>query len=548
MLKGDSNMYKVMIVDDEIPAREILSYIINWETTDFRIVYSASNGKEALNKYSDIKPDLIITDIQMPIMDGLDLIEEIQKINKVQKFVILSCYEDFTYAQRAMKMGVTDYLIKDLISPNDLYGILAKTKTDIDNASIKIDKTKKEHKLLNFFKENKDIALRKLIFNDIAEDDCYNLIENLNLNLNGQLFTLFFMQIDNFFRYMDNDYFSEKKLNEIIKNVTEIIKDLNIGEIFYSENGGFTAIIRLTPTNSEATIINQCYSLAQEIRRKISIINNISLTISISSTFKKPFRLKKYWNEVTKLSKMKVFLGNDTIILNNTFVKNLNLNTDTLNKRIYAINIAINENNIDDLKLELTHLYDRDIRGFMQFNYLNYINSSLLDLIVKTCSRYSIDYNDIFGTSYVPIEILRSKETVEEMSSWFIDIFTKIINIKFSNSFKNTYSKKVSDCIAYINKNLYNHSLSLTDIAENINVHKVYLCRIFKEETGENVTQYILKARIKKSKEIILSTNYKLYEISDKLGFNSPQQFSILFKKVTGITPNQFRDSNFKDI
>ncbi|WP_242851499.1 AraC family transcriptional regulator [Clostridium sp. DMHC 10] len=226
-------------------------------------------------------------------------------------------------------------------------------------------------------------------------------------------------------------------------------------------------------------------------------------------------------------------------------LKILNLSTDTLNKRIYAINIAIDQNHIENLKLELTHLYDRDIRGFMQLNYLNYINSSLLDLIVKTCNRYSINYKDIFGTSYIPMEILTAKETVEEMNNWFIEIFTKIINIKFSNSFKNKYSKKVSDCIDYINKNLYNHSLSLTDIAENINVHKVYLCRIFKEETGENVTQYILKARIEKSKEIILSTNYKLYEISDKLGFSSPQQFSILFKKITGITPNQFRDSNF---
>ena len=541
-------MYKVMIVDDEIPAREILSYIINWEDTDFRIVYSASNGKEALDNYSHIKPDLIITDIQMPIMDGLDLIEEIQKINKSQKFLILSCYEDFTYAQRAMKMSVTDYLIKDLISPNDLYGILAKTKTDIDSISIQKNEIKKEHKLLNFFKENKDIALRKLIFNDISEDDCLNLIENLNLNLNGKLFVLFFIQIDNFFKYIENEEFYTKTLHEIIKTVTEVIDELNIGESFYSENGEFTAIVRITPTASEADIINQCYSLAQEIRRRIAIIHNISLTISISSTFKKTFGIKKYFDEVLKLSKMKVFLGNGTIILNNTFVKNLNLDTDTLNRRINTITIAIEQNHIENLKLELTHLYDRDIRGFMQFNYLNYINSSLLDLIMKTCNRYSIDYENIFSSSYIPMEILSTKETVEEMSSWFIEIFTKIINIKFNNSFKNKYSKKVSDSIDYINKNLSNQSLSLTDIAESINVHKVYLCRIFKAETGENVTQYILKAKIEKSKEIILSTNYKLYEISDKLGFNSPQQFSILFKKVTGITPNQFRDSNFENL
>ncbi|AQS04041.1 response regulator transcription factor [Clostridium beijerinckii] len=541
-------MYKVMIVDDEIPAREILLCIINWEDTDFRIVYSASNGKDALDKYTDIKPDLIITDIQMPIIDGLDLIEEVQKINKSQKFLILSCYEDFTYAQRAMKMGVTDYLIKDLITPNDLYGILAKTKTDLDNITIKKSEIKKEHKLLNFLKENKDIALRKLIFNDISQDDCYNLIENLNLNLNGKLFVLFLIQIDNFFKYIEDENFYTNTLNEIIKNVSETIEELNIGECFYSENGEFTAIVRLSPTISEADIINECYYLAQEIRKRISLMHNISLTISVSSTFKKPFKIKKYFDEAFKLSKMKVFLGNDTIILNNTFVKNLDLDTDTLAKRINAINIAIEQNNIENLKSELTHLYDKDIRGFMQFNYLNYINSSLLDLVVRTCNRYSIAYEDIFSTSYLPIEILSTKETVEEMSGWFIEIFTKIININFNNSFKNKYSKKVADSIDYINKNLFNQSLSLTDIAENINVHKVYLCRIFKEETGENVTQYILKARIEKSKEIILSTNYKLYEISDKLGFNSPQQFSILFKKVTGITPNQFRDSYFKNL
>lgn len=541
-------MYKVMIVDDEIPAREILLCIINWEDTDFRIVYSASNGKDALDKYTDIKPDLIITDIQMPIIDGLDLIEEVQKINKSQKFLILSCYEDFTYAQRAMKMGVTDYLIKDLITPNDLYGILAKTQTDLDNITIKKSEIKKEHKLLNFLKENKDIALRKLIFNDISQDDCYNLIENLNLNLNGKLFVLFLIQIDNFFKYIEDENFYTNTLNEIIKNVSETIEELNIGECFYSENGEFTAIVRLSPTISEADIINECYYLAQEIRKRISLMHNISLTISVSSTFKKPFKIKKYFDEAFKLSKMKVFLGNDTIILNNTFVKNLDLDTDTLAKRINAINIAIEQNNIENLKSELTHLYDKDIRGFMQFNYLNYINSSLLDLVVRTCNRYSIAYEDIFSTSYLPIEILSTKETVEEMSGWFIEIFTKIININFNNSFKNKYSKKVADSIDYINKNLFNQSLSLTDIAENINAHKVYLCRIFKEETGENVTQYILKARIDKSKEIILSTNYKLYEISDKLGFNSPQQFSILFKKVTGITPNQFRDSYFKNL
>ncbi|GIM28817.1 hypothetical protein CPJCM30710_14830 [Clostridium polyendosporum] len=541
-------MYKVMVVDDEKPAREILSYIINWENTDFEIACYASNGKEALDKYIDIKPDLIITDIQMPVMNGLDLIEEIQKINKSQKFLILSCYEDFTYAQRAMKMGVTDYLIKDLISSNDLYGILSKTKSELEslnNIYRENSTTKKESNLLSLLEEHKDIALRKLIFNYLTEEECYKLIENFNLNLKGKLYALFFIQIDNFFKHIENEDFYQKKLNEIVETINGVIEDFNIGESFYSDNGEFTAIIQLTPTNSQADIINECYYLAQEIKRRVSLIYDISLTISISSTFKKLSGMKKYRDEVFKLSKMKVFLGTGKIILNNTFVRNFNLDTNILDKRINSISKAIEESDIAKLESEITYLYNNDVKGFMQFNYLNYINSSLLDLIIKTCNIYTINYTEIFSCSYIPIETLSSKETVEEISSWFIEVFTKIIKIKYNTSSKNKYSKRVSDSIDYINKNLSNYSLSLTDIADYINVHKVYLCRIFKEETGENVTQYILKARIEKSKELILSTNYKLYEISEKLGFTSPQQFSILFKKVTGITPNQFRDSKF---
>jgi two-component system response regulator YesN len=538
-----------MVVDDEKPAREILSYIIDWKNTDFEITYSASNGKDALDNYSSINPDLIITDIQMPIMDGLSLIEEIKKINKDQKFLILSCYESFTYAQRAMKMGVTDYLIKDLISPNDLYGILSKTKNELESLKrivVKNNNIKNDSNILSFLHEHKDIALRKLIFNCAKEEEYSNLIENFNLNLKGNIYAIFFIQIDNFYKYMENEDFYIKKLTELIKSINNIIENLNIGESFYSDNGEFTAIVNLPSTNSDAEIINECYSLAQEIKKQASLICDLSLTISISSTFKKLFVIKKYWTEAFKLSKMKVFLGNGKIILNNTFVKNFNFNPNLLDTRMANIIKAIEDHDVIKLKLEITNIYESDLRGFMQFNYLNYINSSLLDLIIKSCTKYTINYTEVFSCSYLPIEILSKKETVEEMCSWFVHVFNKIIEIKVNSCKKSKYSSKVSDAIDYINKNLGNYSLCLTDIARHINVHKVYLCRIFKEETNENVTRYILKTRIDKSKEMMQSTNLKLYEISDNLGFTSPQQFSILFKKIEGVTPNQFRDSKFQ--
>lgn len=117
-------MKTVMLVDDERPARELVKMTINWEKAGFQILWEARNGKQALEQYAEKKPDLIITDIQMPVMDGLELLERVKAICPSQKVVILSCHEDFSYARRALRAGVLDYLIKDALTDEVLYNLL----------------------------------------------------------------------------------------------------------------------------------------------------------------------------------------------------------------------------------------------------------------------------------------------------------------------------------------------------------------------------------------------------------------------------------------
>ena len=117
-------MKTIMIVDDEKPARELLKMLINWESAGFRIISEANDGIEAIDQYLQFAPDLIITDIQMPQMDGLTLIKEIKKINSDQNIIVLSCHENFNYAREIMKLGIFDYLIKDSLTPEELYTVL----------------------------------------------------------------------------------------------------------------------------------------------------------------------------------------------------------------------------------------------------------------------------------------------------------------------------------------------------------------------------------------------------------------------------------------
>ncbi|MCL2163378.1 MAG: response regulator [Oscillospiraceae bacterium] len=121
-------MFSVMLVDDERPSRELLRLMIDWEDAGFSIVCEANNGKDALSKYFIYKPDLVITDIQMPIMDGLMLIQHIKRANADQIIIVLSCHELFDYARSAIKLGVSDYLIKDTLTPDELLDTLLRVK------------------------------------------------------------------------------------------------------------------------------------------------------------------------------------------------------------------------------------------------------------------------------------------------------------------------------------------------------------------------------------------------------------------------------------
>ena len=160
-------MYSVMLVDDERPSRELLKLLIDWKDAGFYICCEASDGLDGFAKYQIYKPDLVITDIQMPAMDGLALIEKIRNENPEQLFVILSCHELFSYARLAIKLGVHDYLIKDSLTSEELFGILEKIKKKLPNESLSLHFTNisnyspRVRKIAEYILQNydKDISL-----------------------------------------------------------------------------------------------------------------------------------------------------------------------------------------------------------------------------------------------------------------------------------------------------------------------------------------------------------------------------------------------------
>lgn len=164
-------MHKVMIVDDERPARELLKMLADWGMAGFEIVAEATNGKDALQKYREFHPDLIITDIQMPVMDGIELMRAVRENDPEQRFVILSCHESFEYAREALKMGAMDYLIKDALTKEALSALLMQLQLAMspEGSSVTTQHSPRIQRILAYIEENyhKDITLQ-----DIADTFC----------------------------------------------------------------------------------------------------------------------------------------------------------------------------------------------------------------------------------------------------------------------------------------------------------------------------------------------------------------------------------------
>lgn len=525
---------KVLIVDDEKPAREILNQLIPWEELGYYICAQAKNGKEAYEKYLKCRPDLIITDIEMPIMNGLEFIRKIRENDSEQKIVILSCYEEFSYAKEAIKMNVVDYLIKDVLKKEDVYQLLFNIKQEIsvskqnnvmEDESVRIKKTDDEFKryLLSPITEQSDEY--KI---DIQEDNTYQLL---------------LISIDEYNNFEKNSTtkkeYAKNKLFETLSSFVNNNITNTIDTFAYIGDGKFVVLIKMKKVNSEKLFMQACGALANNIREHYYKTNHsLTITIVISKAIYKKEDIKRRYEEAEETLNYRFFIGKGKNLFHNLSISQITNVTDSVIKQsVKNVKKAIEDCEFKRLKELVEDLYNKRLKGFMQYNYLKEVNGKLVLLISDFCNKYQISYNEIFDKNYIPLEEVNNFDTVEEMNQWFIKHFKLLIDLKKE---KTKYSRHISDAILYIQES-FSSKITLEEVSEVLNLHKVYLSRLFKEETGMTLTGFILKVRMDKAMELIESTNMKFYEIGEKVGYDNTQRFFVAFKKYTGVTPKKYR-------
>lgn len=518
-------MKTVMLVDDERPARELIKLLIDWNRAGFKILWEARNGRQALEQYAQEAPDLIITDVQMPVMDGLELLKRIKEQNPAQRIVILSCHENFSYAQKALKYGVMDYLIKDALTDEMLYGLLEQIlQEDAPDQEEPAKDWASPEILTAFFSRHGDgPAQASRLLSPLLEKDR-----------------------DYFCCACKPEGFSglQSEWTLLIEELFCLLNEQEGGDVFLCRQQCLMVLCLTEHHTSKMNAFNSRFQILRRIRGKLSQLTGCSISMGISSQSSASGQLSQLTEEAFSALESKVFLGTGkTLYYNPQYNRSQRFQIDTLNNQLQNIRNAVEGLDEAVVQKELSHIYSKGLSGIVHYHYLSYVNAILIDMLMDACRKRKIPYDLIFGSEMLDLDVFDRMDTADHMHQWFVDCFFRLFRASVTGN--PSYSPRIRKILDYIHEN-FQQDISLETVADTFWIHKVYLAKIFKQETGKSVNEYIRSFRLDKAKELLLRENIKISEVVTATGFNNPQSFYTLFKKYVGMKPGEYRDQTLK--
>lgn len=509
-------MKKVLIIDDEKLIRLGIKSIITRNYGDKYDVLLCSNGLEGFEILKSNHIHFVITDIRMPDCDGITLLKKLSIENINVPVIILSGYDDFSYAVEALRYGAKDYLLKP-INKEELYSTIEKIENNYD-------------KVVSYSNGIETTGIREDIS---ARFNVLLLNENLSVeDLDEKLSVLCpFLNKDNYYiGIIFNKEFSCRDKEEITRNYEDLLKN-----IFY-ENISFNAFLdnynNLTVIFSNDGVIEKLKDYLFK-NKKSGYFAGISERLVSYENFK-----KGYINALIAL-KGKLFYGESAnCYCYEALRKNKKVNISR--EDIYKLSNLIGTKRNKEIMSLIDSLFNEEYVLKEGIEYLEAVTNELIEYI----NQYVVKHLNNVGEINKKMDILKNVLNFNKYKEFYYVLKDLIIYLdEYLFQIKNTYSDKkfIEKAVVYINEN-YNKDLSLAVVSNVVSLNYSYFSQVFKEHTGENFISYLKKVRIEKAKQLLSNKELKIYEVAKQVGIDDSRQFTKTFKCLTGITPLEYRE------
>ncbi|MFD2618635.1 response regulator [Terrilactibacillus laevilacticus] len=528
-------MKKIIIVDDNALSIEGICKSIDWKALNSEVCATFSNGQEAIQSIDELDPDLIISDISMPILNGIDMAKIVLKTHPYIKIIFISAYEDFKYAKEAIRMDICDYVEK----PID-YDYLSRVIREI------LIKIQNENDILEQLNKNRP-ALIQNFFNDLihsspdyAQFFLKDQAKYLNIDITSKKYVCGVIQINNFLEVMRT--FGIERYHVLLMKLIQDINELFSKPFHYfCNNQGHHLIIHIGNKTSKPDFIKSVNNLFFDINKRY-LHSALSLTIGIGDVIHSVWDTSISYQNAKHAIDYKFVFEEEQILNFKDIQRNPSPVFFTSNDEELLIKL-VSQKNLLELKQFIVSLPEKWSKLGLEKNGIFAYIYTLLARLIRFLYDIGID-DPSFQNKAAKIYINFDKfESTTRICESLYNLCSMACQ-KLQESMDTHQIQVVEQAVHYIEKNYMYDDIGLNTISSVVNISPSYLGSIFKKVKKQSITKYITSIRIAKSQEYLSTTNLKILEISEKVGYSNQYYFSACFKKITGKTPSEYRSES----
>ncbi len=523
-------MYKILLVDDEDLIRNAIATIIDWQSIGITEILQAEDGELGLEMARKHRPDIVLTDIRMPFMDGLEMSKYIASELPYTKIIILTGHDEFEFAVSSIKLGITDYIVKP-ISAENLLAVMSKVVSKLEEErKLKLTQQKLRNQLRQSLPLLKEKILNQLILGKLGSQDLNEKLEYTELKLDFKTYTVCIVEAGAYQHKNVEDY---EMMNMMLKNSLEnyFAQD---GIIFSTYTNQHILLLKNLPVNDyeERNLLQQKLSEHNDkFRQTQDCFINTAIGAAVDDVRKIPESYQTAKHALT----YNTALGNDMIF-------------DFLELGYKSSEFVYPRNHVDEIvkSAYLNIDYKPSLEELVQYlsgcknltaEHLQVISFEIVTQITKTLIQAGYSLNiDEYQTIYKACGIGTLNDFEKCMREFLQEVYTL-----FAENKQTRKQLLIQNAKQFIEENYGNPELSLNMVASHVFINPTYLSALFKKESGMSFVDFITQTRIEKAKILLAQEDTRSYEAALKTGYQDPHYFSVCFKKQTGMSPSEYK-------
>lgn len=522
--------FKILIVEDEKEKAKGIAYLVEKYNPLCTPVKLAHDGMEGYETALEYQPDIILTDIRMPVMDGLEMIRALRERNQQTEFIVLSGYAEFSYAKKAIELGVRDFITKP-VDENELNTTLNKVCREIS------ERRNSEDSLNKMNDDMRNYALRDFLTS--GTDQHYTVREYLEEQGVLKTYRQFTSMIVEW-EAQETENNAEKEMRE---QQETILSDTLCREeecFLYGVKTGRTQMALILAAND--LDVEKKRRLAEQFLEEMKKMSGFSedCSIGVGNTYPEYTRLANAYEESRVALNYRILKGSKTVILYEELYDMENRTDLITEKEMEQLKERIDRFDQDGFHIAVKGIFKRVLsENQLSLPELQKLSLNIVLLGLHNIPTAQLQMNEYFGKNLFTLESIEKFKTIEQLENWIINMVGSMNEVMLKDSVP---KKKdvIVEAKEYIRQN-YNQNITLNDISKQFFINPYYFSQLFKKKTGMTYQNYLISYRIDRAKKLLAETDLRIYEVCKLVGYNDVNHFNQVFERSESMKPSEFR-------